>query len=60
MVKRYYIQDYPEYSGSSDGLGMASEVMSGTFRSVTQSNNARSRRKGSSTLHTVVTDDRKG
>ena len=48
MVKRYYIQDYPEYSVSTlTGLGIASEVMSGTFRSITQSNNARAKRKGS-------------
>ena len=31
MVKRYYIQHYPEYSGSP----IASKIMSRTFRSIT-------------------------
>ena len=43
MVKRYYIQDNPEYSGSVlTGLRIASKIMSRTFRSITQSNNAQS------------------
>ena len=43
MVKRYYIQDYPEYFGSvRTGLRIASKIMSCTFRSITQSNNAQS------------------
>ena len=33
MVKRYYIQYYPDYSGSVlDGLRIASKKMSRTFR----------------------------
>ena len=43
----------------SDGPRIASEVMSGTFRSITQSNNARSRRKGSIVIVHTATDDRK-
>ena len=47
MVKRYYIQDYPEYSGSVlDGLRIASKIMSSTFRSITQSKNAQSAERG--------------
>ena len=43
MVKRYYIQDNPEYSGSVlTRLRIASKIMSRTFRSITQSNNAQS------------------
>ena len=44
MKKRYFIQDYSEYIlvACSDGLRIASKIMSPTFRSITQSNNAQS------------------
>ena len=43
MVKRYYIQDYPEYFGCVlTGLRIASKIMPRTFWSTTQSKNARS------------------
>ena len=43
MVKRYYIQDYPEYFGSVlDGLRIVSKIISSTFRS----KNAQSAERG--------------
>ena len=44
MVKRYHIQDYHKYIlvACSYGLRIASKIMSRTFRSITQSNNAQS------------------
>ena len=41
MVKRYYIQNYPEYFGCVlTGLRTASKIMSRTFWSTTQSKKA--------------------
>ena len=43
MVKRSYIQDYPQYSGCVlTGLRIASKIMPRTFWSTTQSKNAQS------------------